>query len=175
MQIQQLVGLALAFNAKADKDSKEAALKIMDEARGMVDVTPQNDDEIADFAQIIAGYAVIEPREAFALLTPLVDQTNELVQAAALLAKYNKRQFLFRDGEMLLNAGLGQMRGNLRFTRELGLLAAADFERTRELADKFQRTDVKLLVQLLIAQSVLRENQNFNESVMMNAPIIIGE
>lgn len=156
-QVQQLVGLALAFHAKGDKESKETAAKIMDEAKAMIETSPQSDAEITDLVQVVAGYAVVEPAEAFTLVSPLVDQANDLIQASALLAKYQKRQFMFRDGEMLMMAGMGQMRGNMRFIKDLGILAAADFERTRGLADRFQRSDVRVLVQLLIAQSVLNE------------------
>jgi hypothetical protein len=101
---------------------------------------------------------VVDPNQAFTLVAPLVDQANDLLQASALLAKYQKRQFMFRDGEMLLTAGLGQIRGNLRYIKDLKTLAAADFERTRNLTDRFTRGDVRALVQLLIAQSILQEN-----------------
>jgi hypothetical protein len=47
-QIQQLVALALSFHAKGDKESKEAAVKVMDETKGMVETTPQSDAEITD-------------------------------------------------------------------------------------------------------------------------------
>lgn len=175
-QIEQLVKLAVAFHAKGDKDNRETAMKIMGEVRGMVDTTPQSDEEINDLLQVIAGYAQIDTVQAFAILNPLVDQTNELVQASALLAKYQKRQFLFRDGEMLMTAGLGQMRGSLKFTKELGMLAAADFDKTRDLTDKFQRSDVRLLAQLIIVQSILKTDAvNDNSNAISGATLIMGE
>lgn len=163
-QIEQLVKLALAFYARGDKDSRDAAAKLMDETRQMIDTTPQSEDEIGQLAQVVAGYAVIDPPRAFALLEPFVDQANELITAAAMLAKYQKGQTMYRDGEMVMASGLGQMRASMRFVKELGLLAAADFDRTRNLADRFTRGDARLLIRLIVAQSVLNNNQNFNDA-----------
>lgn len=157
-QIQQLIGLAVKFHDKGDEESKKTAVGLMDEAKRMVDTSPQSDEEIRDLIQVIAGYAVIEPNQAFSLLTPLVDQANDLAQASALLAKYQKRQFMFRDGEMLLTAGLSQMRGQMSFVKDLGKLAAFDFERTRGLTERFQRTEIRVLAQMLVAQSILQED-----------------
>ena len=163
-QIEQLVKLAIVFHHKNDKESRETAVKIMDEARALIDQTPQSDDEIQQLVQVVAGFAVIDPPKAFTLLEPFVDQANELLQAAALLAKYQKGQQNYRDGELVMATGLGQMRGQMRFVKELGLLAAADFERTRGLADRFARADTRLLVRLMIAQSVLNSNQNIGDN-----------
>ncbi len=161
-QIEQLVKLAVVFYDKGDKESRATALKIMDEARGMVDSTPQNEEEMQNLAQVIGGYAVIDSNQAFGLLAPFVDQTNELIQAAALIAKYQKQQFIFRDGEIMMTAGLEQVGGSLHFIKQIGLLAAADFERTRDLADKFQRSDIRILLNLIIAQSILQKKTNGN-------------
>lgn len=157
-QINQLIKLALAFHAKGGKENQETAAGIMDEAKRMVDTSPQTNEEVTDLMSVIAGYAVVEPNQAFQMLSPLVDQVNDLAQASALLAKYQKRQFMFRDGEMLMTAGLSQMRGSIGFVKDLGKLAASDFERTRGLTERFQRSDVRLLSQILLAQSILQED-----------------
>lgn len=157
-QIEQLVGMARAFHAKNTKEDRETAAKLMDEARRLMDDTPQSEEEINALLTVVAGYAIVEPARSFALLEPLVDQANELMQAAALLSKYNKRDHRFRSGEMSYILGGGQMQGSLwRFRRELGILAAADFERTRNLTDKFTRQDAQVLARLTLAQSILQE------------------
>jgi hypothetical protein len=172
-QTEQLVKLAVGFHNKNTKESKEAALKLMEEARRSVDENPQNEDEINALLAVIAGYAVVKPDLAFSLLSPLIDQTNELTQAAALLSKYNKRDRRFRNGEMSFALGLGQMQmRGFRYGKEIGLLAAADFERTRSLTDKLQRPDAQIYARLVLAQSILSErnapsanNQFFSEDI----------
>jgi hypothetical protein len=157
-QIEQLASMARAFHAKNTKEDKETAAKLMDEARRLIDDTPQSEEEINALLAVVAGYAVVEPTRAFALLEPLIDQANELMQAAALLSKYNKRDFRYRNGEMSYILGGGGMQGSVgRFRKELGLLAAADFERTRNLTDKFSRQDGQVLARLTLAQSILQE------------------
>jgi hypothetical protein len=80
------------------------------------------------------------------------------MQATAVLSKYNKRDIRFRSGEMSYVFGTGRAQSSLgRFRRELGLLAAADFERTRNLTDRFTRQDMQILARLTLAQSILQE------------------
>lgn len=52
----------------------------------------------------------------------------------------------------------GFMTANTMFSqygKELGALARADFSRTKAIADRLQRNEVRLMARLFIAQSVL--------------------
>jgi hypothetical protein len=159
-QIEQLVVMARAFYAKNTKEDREAAGKLMDEAKQLLSYEPENEEEINGLLAIIAGYAVIEPERSFKLLEPLVLQTNELLHALALVAKYNKRDQRFRNGEMSFVSGMGQMRGSImRYRGDLALLAAFDFERTRMLADRLTRSDAQAIARLALAQSVLEKRR----------------
>jgi hypothetical protein len=44
-----------------------------------------------------------------------------------------------------------------QYGKELGALARADFTRTKQVADRFQRTEVRLMARLMIAQSILSD------------------
>lgn len=157
-QIEQLVLLARNFQAKNTKEDREVAARLMEEAARLMYDVPQSEEETNALLAIIAGYAVIEPNRAFLLLDPLVEQVNEVMQATAVLSKYNRQDFRFRNGEMSYVFGTGRAQSSLfRFRRELGLLAAADFERTRNLTDRFTRQDVQILTRLTLAQSILQE------------------
>lgn len=157
-QIEQLVLLARSFHAKNTKEDREAAAGLMDEAARLIYDVPQSEEETNALLSLVAGYAVVEPNRAFLLLDPLVEQANEVMQATAVLSKYNKRDIRFRSGEMSYVFGVGRAQSSLwRFRRELGLLAAADFERTRNLTDRFTRQDMQILARLTLAQSILQE------------------
>ena len=69
--------------------------------------------------------------------------------------KYQKRNPIFRDGELLINQGFAQTNGYGKYSQELSKLTAADFDRAQALADKFQRSDAQIIARLIIAQSVL--------------------
>jgi hypothetical protein len=157
-QIEQLVLLARSFHAKNTKEDREAAAGLMDEAARLIYDVPQSEEETNALLSLVAGYAVVEPNRAFLLLDPLVEQANEVMQATAVLSKYNKRDIRFRSGEMSYVFGTGRAQSSLgRFRRELNLLATADFERTRNLTDRFTRQDMQILARLTLAQSILQE------------------
>lgn len=157
-KVEQLVGLAVASFRLNTKESKETALKFMEEARQMVNNFPEDKDETEGLIKVVAGYTVIEPDRAFGMLSPVIEQANNLINAGALLAKYNKQNQIFRNGEILMANGFASGGSKFfQYGKELKLLAQADFPRTRALIDQFSREDVRLFTKLFIAQSILKE------------------
>ena len=154
----QLVQLAVASYRLNTKESRENALRLMGEAREMVKDFPEDKDETDGLLKVIAGFAVIEPERAFTMLAPVIEQANEVVDAQAVLARYNKQTRDFRDGEMVVSNNFGSLNAKFfRYGRELKLLAQSDFTRTRGLIDQFRRGDVRLFVRLFVAQSILKD------------------
>jgi hypothetical protein len=155
---EQLVQLAVASYRLNTKESREAALRLMSEAREMVNEFPEDKDELDGLLKVVAGYAVIEPARAFTMLAPVIEQANEVVNAQAVLARYNKQTQHFRDGELVVANSFGALNAKVfRYGRELKMLAQNDFTRTRGLIDQFRRDDVRLFVRLFLAQSILKE------------------
>lgn len=155
---EQLVQLALAAYRLNTTESKETAVRLMSEAHEMVKDYPEDKDETDGLLKVIAGYAVIDTGRAFTLLAPVIEQANEVVNAQAVLARYNKQTQNFRDGEMVIANSFGALNARIfRYGKELKLLAQNDFTRTRGLIDQFRRDDIRLFVKLFIAQSVLKE------------------
>jgi len=161
-RVEQLVGLAIGFHKKNTKESHETALKIMEDARRLVNEFAENKDEVAGVLRLAAGYAVIEPDRAFPLLSPLIEQANDVINATAILAKYNKRETMFKQGEMLLPQTFSYGGGNFsRYARELKILAQTDYGRTKNLIEQFRRDDVRVLLKMLLAQSILSDKIGF--------------
>jgi hypothetical protein len=161
-KVEQLVSLAVGFHKKNTKESHETALKIMDDARRLVNEFAENKDEVAGVLRLAAGYAVIEPERAFPLLSPLIEQANDVINATAILAKYNKRETMFKQGEMLLPQTFTSGGGNFsRYAKELKLLAQTDYGRTKGLIEQFRRDDVRVLLKMLLAQSILSDKIGF--------------
>lgn len=166
---EQIVQLAVASYRLNTKESKEAALRLMSEAREMVKEFPEDKDETDALLKVIAGYAVIEPGRAFTMLAPVIEQANEVVNAQALLAKYNKQTQNFRDGEMIFANSFGTLNAKVfRYGKELKLLAHNDFTRTRGLIDQFRRDDTRLFVRLFLAQSILKERIGLEGGVVFS-------
>lgn len=157
-KVKLLVDLAVGFQKKNTKESRENALKLMEDARRLVSSFPENDEDVADMLKLASGYAVIEPDKAFPYLTTLIEMTNDLLTAGSLIAKYNRRNFAFKQGEMIFTNNFGYgVSSYTKYSKELSLLAAADFGRTKGLIDQLRRDDTRVLFKIALAQSILKE------------------
>lgn len=162
-QAEQLALLAMALMKKGER---KMALELMEEAKKFVNPQPENQDEINTLLIVARAYADVEPARAFELIEPVVDEANDMISAAALLDKFSAggQGGMFRKGEMVLQPGF--MTASNMFTqygKELGALARADFTRTKQVADRFQRNEVRLMARLLIAQSILSDRLGAGE------------
>jgi len=148
-----LTRLALAL---AEKGERKAALSLLAEARDLLDRRPDSQKEVEALLEVARGYALVEPAMTFEIIDPMVDQANDMLTAAALLDKFTPGQGMFRKGEMLLYPGMMNISGAYgHYVKALAELARIDFERTRAVADRFGRDEVRLLARLIIARSVL--------------------
>ena len=137
---------------------RKLAVELLDEARKLITSPPTNQKQIDALMQVAGAYAVVEPARAFDLINPLIVQANEMIAAAALLAKFGSGQGLFRRDEMLLQHSFMAANGPyVQYLKKLTSLARADFERTKTAVDGFQREEIRLMGRLLIAQSVLSD------------------
>jgi hypothetical protein len=160
-QIQKLVALATDFHKKGGEKDRETAANLMKDAKRLANEYPEDEDELNDLMEIVKGYAVVNPVEAFRIFEPIVDQINDYVQATAILSKYNKRNRTFKKGELLLKVSGYSWDGLLlfRYINQIQLLGKADLNRTSSLADKFARSDARTIVKLFVAQGFLQEEK----------------
>jgi hypothetical protein len=150
-----LAELALMYAAKGDK---KTAGGLLEEARSLIDRQPDNEREVEALLEVARGYALVEPAKTFDMLDPLIDQANDMMTAAALLEKFGAGAGIFRKGEMVLAAGVGEVGGTYaRYVRALAELARVDFDRTRATADRFNRDEARLMARLIVARSVLSD------------------
>ena len=129
----------------------------MVEAKAMTDPFPDDEDELADLMEVVRGYSTVEPEVAFRLMEPMIDQFNEMIQATAVLSKYNKRDRSFKKGELVMKVN-GNPGGLLafRYIPQIQMLGSADVERMSTMVDRFQRTDVRTIMKLYVLQGYLR-------------------
>ncbi len=156
-QIQRLVQLAMQFHRKNNPKDIETAGGLMAEAKLLTREFPEDEDELGDYMELVRGYAAVEPDVAFRMIEPLMDQFNEMVQATAVLSRYNKRDRTFKKGEMVMRInGGGSGILAFRYVQQIQLLAKADLERMNILTDRFQRNDARMLMKLYVMQGYLR-------------------
>ncbi len=160
-QIQQLVSLAKDFHKKNTEKDLEVAANLMKDAKALTNEIPEDEDDLNNLMEVVKGYATVNPNEAFRLFDPIVDQINEIVQATAVLSKYNKQNENFKKGELIMQFNSNAWDSLLlyRYIEQIQLLGKADLNRMSSFSDKFTRNDTRTIVKLFVAQGFLQEEK----------------
>jgi len=153
-----------------NKGEKKLALQIIDEARGMIGFQPSNFVELSSLLLIARAYGNLEPVRSFEIIEPVIDQLNTLMAAATVLDGFEYTRY-FKDGE-LLPQGSGMLTNlTMQCVRDTAFLARSDFDRAKLAADRFQRTELRLLARLHAVQGVLSDRI---QNQPMSLPIMGG-
>src|SRR5438552_6705109 len=132
------------------------AVKLLDEAQALVKVDLKSDSQSNALLAFMLAYALVEPGKAFAIIEPFVDRANDDISKLLLLDKIVKSGAT-KNGEILLSQPRMPLDFEmLKYGPGVVALAYADFSRTKALADRFQRPELRILARLLLAQSILR-------------------
>jgi hypothetical protein len=110
--------------------------------------------QLAAQFQVARAAALVDPAHSFVVVEPMVDQLNELVNAATVLGGFIAPEFI-RDDEALMSFASNRLRRFPHSTTKLSALLSTDFERTKAVADRFQRNELRILARLLIARNLL--------------------
>ena len=169
-----MMGNNLLAGGKGDKEKKEDkdfAVQLMDTARELIETPPPDEEGINDYLRVASGFAHIRPEIAFSMLESFAGQADEIVNASALLARYDKKNTSFRNGEMILSRGLPYIGGKVfEYGEELNLLARADIDRLRNITDKFQRNEARILLKLYIFQAFFNKKIGLSGADGLNFP-----
>ena len=138
------------------KGRHEEALKSLQDARPLIKIDFNSDTQSRAFLELILAYALIDPPQAFAMAEPVVDRANDNISKLLLVSKLVHNSAV-RNGEIVMqDPGVPLDFALIKYGRGVVALATADFTRTKALADRFQRNELRVMARLLIAQSILR-------------------
>lgn len=156
---ERIMVLSQLATGAAAKGDKKVALQLLDEARGMMSGRAKNFTQLGAQLSVARAYAPLDASRSLAILEPIVDQLNELLAAAVVLGGFITEDIV-RDDEIMMEP-LMMVSGEFAasFATDVKALARADFERTKALADRFLRDEVRIVARLLIAQSILSPQQ----------------
>jgi hypothetical protein len=165
-QIQKLVSLAVQYYKKGTDKDKETAAGLMKDAKALASDFPEDEDELNDLMQIVKGYAIISPPDAFRLFEPVIDMVNDFLQASAILSKYNKRNRNFKKGELVMRVNGSSWDGLLlfKYVKQMQMMGKADLNRMAVLTDRFQRSDTRTIVKLYVVQGFLQEDKKSEDN-----------
>lgn len=153
---ERAIILSQLASATAAKGDKKNGIHLIDEARGLVGNQLENAVQFATQIAIARAAASIDTAQSFDVLEWMTDRFNGLVEASAVLDSFENRQ-QFREGEMILQ-GASPVGNMLQYwSSTLQLLARTDFDRARMATERFQRSEVRLMIRLSIAGGVLSD------------------
>jgi hypothetical protein len=152
-QVEAKISLLLeAAKAIGPSDQKQA-LKLIDQAAGLVDNMRPGKNQL-DFQMGIAlAYCREKDGRGIAMMDSLVPKLNELISAAAKLDGYENNHL--RDGEwnMSNEGALGWLLTGL--AQKAPYFAWCDFDRAVSITGQFERPEIRLMAQVKLAEGIL--------------------
>ena len=149
-----LAELALLLNEKGE--SAEAS-SLLDEAATLIKTDLKDDKQTNALLALLCAYAIVDPPKAFAVAERTVDRANSQISLLMLLDRVAKSGVVKKNEIVLDQAGILPLDYLFfKYGKGVSALAKADFNRTRALAGRFERNELRLLAQLLIVKGVLQ-------------------
>jgi hypothetical protein len=150
----------LALMLKEGGEDAEAS-SLLDEAATLIKTDLKDEKQTNALLTLLCAYAVIDPAKAFALTERTVDRANSQISMLMLLDKVVKSGAVKKSEIILDQGGIMPIEFLVfKYGKGVAALAKADFNRTRALADRLERNELRLLAQLLIVKGLLQSQQN---------------
>lgn len=162
---KKILGLSSLAAQVAKMGDKELASDIMRDAQNLTNPSPKNYQDFLLTLMLASGYAEADPDKAFPLLEDTIMRANETLAAFVKVGEFiDVAGEMIDEGEVQVGAFGGQMVRGL--TSELGTaeatlrtLAKADFNKTKNLTNRFDRSEVRILAKMMILRAVLGEGK----------------
>lgn len=169
-KMMALSGLAVQVGKSGDK---ELALQFMKQAESFVGQTPKSYVDYMQMWMLVSSYSEIDADKSFPILESIVPNLNDTIAAFVKVGEFiDAGGEMIEDGEVQVSGfgggGLArELSGALRMSGStLKNLAEADFNRTRMLTNKFDRTEVRILAKMLVLRAVLGTDKTPEKELM---------
>ena len=156
---QKIMTLSLLAAQVKQLGDNELASELMLNADTLVNPQPINYSEYMQIWMLAGGYSQVEPNKAFSLLEESIYKLNNTISAFVKVGEFvDVSGSMIQEGEVQLGMFGGGMLRNVQGVLTgadmvLLNLAKEDFNRTRDLAEKFDRLEVRLMAKLLILRT----------------------
>ena len=153
---------ALAIQV-AKAGDKETAVQLMGEVQSFVNLQPKNYRDFMEIWMLSGSYAQVDPQKAFPLLEDSILRLNDTISAFIKVGEFiDPSGEIIDDGEVQVGNFGGEMtRGMLgalgASNSTIRSLAIADFARTKDLTNKFDRTEVRILAKMLVLRGIFSD------------------
>ena len=152
-QAKDRVSFLMSLANRAGPSEGKTALKLLTQASETLDLMKPGRDKDDAQVRLAVLYCLQKSDRGLAIMESMVPNLNELVTAAMKLDGYGTRYL--RDGEWNMTAE-GQLGSFLTsLSAHAGYFAWCDFDRAVSLAAQFERTEIRMMAQLKLAQGIL--------------------
>jgi len=164
---KKVTGLSLLASQVNKLGDKDLAAEIMRDAASFVNPQPRNYQEFILSWLLAAGYSSTDTDRSFSILEDTAGRSNDVIDAAVKIAEFmDTNEEIIVEGELQLG-GFGASGSMIKgltstlagFETTLQLLAKADFQKTRDLTNRFSRPEVRILARMLVLRAVLGKQQ----------------
>ncbi|HUR98931.1 MAG TPA: hypothetical protein VMZ26_12765 [Pyrinomonadaceae bacterium] len=171
---KKIMSLGMLAAQVAKMGDKELASEIMRDAERLVNPAPKNYQDFMLTWILASGYANADPDKAFPILEETIGRANDTLAAFIKVGEFiDVAEEMIQDGEVQVGAFGGQMVRGL--TGELGMadatiqiLAKADFVKTKNLTNRFDRAEIRVLAKMMVLRAVLNPKDPTKPDVMMD-------
>ena len=168
---KKIVGLSALAAHVAKAGDRELAAEIMKDAQALVSPQPKTYQDFMLTWMLAMGYTESNPERAFPLLEDTIMRANDTLAAFIKVGEFiDVAGEMIDEGEVQVGAFGGEMVRGL--TSELGMadttlkkLAKADFKKTRDLANRFDRSEIRILAKMMILRAVLDKGKQATDTL----------
>lgn len=167
---KKIAALSLLAAQVARAGDKDLAAEIMVDADRLVNPQPKNYQDFLYSWMLASGYAESDPAKAFPILEDTILRANDTISAFIKVAEFiDVNEELIGDGEiqvgMFGGSMIREMTGSLGMASgTIGSLAKADFVRTKNLTNTFDRNEIRVLAKMMVVRAVLDKKER-NKSI----------
>jgi hypothetical protein len=142
------------------------ALFLLETARSLLGTSIQgeNQEHMRALVNLAGAFSRYDSKRGFEILDPLVDQFNDLSNAARMLNGFGLQFFV--NGELSMQNGNSLSSVALPLANTLGMLSLTDFDRAKSIADRLVLPEVRTTAYLGIAQQALLPNGVYSPSAV---------
>jgi hypothetical protein len=151
--LAERLGLLMEVYQQYGGNNPKTTLKLLNLASEIIDTMKPGREQTLSQIKVAMMYCLEKNDRGLSIMESLLPKLNELVDVAAKLDGYDTRYL--RDGEwnMSANGAVGELLTVL--AQNAGHFAWCDFDRAVSLAARFDRTEIRLMAQVKLAQGIL--------------------
>ena len=151
-----------------EKGEDAEASTLLDEAATLIKADLRSETQSNALLALLCAYAVVDPPKAFALAEKTIDQANSQISLLMLVDKVIKSGGV-KKSEIILENGQVMPLDYIvfRYGKGVAALAKADFNRTRALAERFERNELKVLARLLIVKGIVTAHASHDSKIVL--------